>query len=446
MGKNVRPKYNLIDLANTINGLPKRSLGIDVAAFYEGYIRRSIKNIPGVRLPDGTLQAPRAELVVKDGARIYVKSMDLNTHDASVQVSTSVDVWVRSLPDGQIIKEVEYVDLNDMKDYRSYTILSCGERTKDELPLQVFTKQAYAAIAEFVAKAPEFTPGMTLVLKLKQFLLEADDVASDDQLLSATHSYYENLCRLKILNGMYNPGAGSAYSALQVQALNEYHVTPSLYFSPPRTVPYTDRELAIKLGHIDAFTRYSVYFGTKELLTKDDLYSGNEWLKKAKAVLSASGEKVASPKLAGYLTGDQYTDKVLKAAPDHAFNIMRDYFNSLLTARLTNDQIKLEIERADEELEKSQTRMKQLALEVGCTGVLPKELDSLATKMNAEEFAKSAGIKLSKAQSEGMYYVFANGLVISIVPKTEWFTTTQGAEAAKQNIYTTSYAISQDIS
>jgi hypothetical protein len=84
-------------------------------------------------------------------------------------------------------------------------------------------------------------------------------------------------------------------------------------------------------------------------------------------------------------------------------------------------------------------------LEVGCTGVLPKELDSLATKMNAEEFAKSAGIKLSKAQSEGMYYTFSNGLVISIVPKTEWFTTTQGAEAAKQNTYTTSYAISQDI-
>jgi hypothetical protein len=447
MGKNEKPKYNLHDLAKTINSLPKRSLGIDVDEFYKGYVRRSIKNIPGVRRSDGTLEAPRAELVVKEDARIYVKSMDLNSNDASVQITTSVDVWVKRLEDGKIIKEVEYVDLTNLKDYRSYTILSCGERTKDTLPLQVFTKQAYAALSEFVTKVTEFKPGMTVELKLKQFMLEADDVPSDDQLKAATNSYYDNLMHLKILNGIYNAAAGSAYSAEQVQALNELHVTPSLYFSPPRTVHYVDREKAVQVGEIDSFTRYSVYFGTKDLLTKDDVYSGNEWLKKAKMVVSASGEKVASPKLSGYQAGDQYFDKVLKGTPDYAFMVMKDYFDFTIAGhRLSNDEIKRMIDRAEAELEAAQTRMKQLALEVGCTGTLPKELDRIATKMTAEEFAKSRGIKLSKAQSEGMYYTFPNGLVISIVPKTEWFTTTAGAIAAKQNTYTTNYTMSEDMS
>ena len=41
---------------------------------------------------------------------------------------------------------------------------------------------------------------------------------------------------------------------------------------------------------------------------------------------------------------------------------------------------------------------------------------------DADAFAQKFDIKLSKDQKEGMFFVFPNSLVISIVPETSWYT------------------------
>ena len=73
-----------------------------------------------------------------------------------------------------------------------------------------------------------------------------------------------------------------------------------------------------------------------------------------------------------------------------------------------------------------------LVMEIGCTGLLPRELESLATCYEPDAFATKFGVKLKKAEKEGIFYTFPNGLVISILPTTSWYTvTTEEPMAAK---------------
>lgn len=428
MGRNAIPPHNLFDLATAINNLPPKSLGFDRDAFMRNYRRRSIKRIPGTRQEDGSVTPPNAELVPRTPAksRIYVKNVSFNTSDASVQLNTEQAVWVKRLSDGRIFEEVDFVSLDGLRDYASFTIVSSGERNVDVLPVEVYTKEAWTALKPFVTKgqASTFTAGQTLRINLARFRMEADVVPPIEELREAVHSLYKASARAKVLSAIQDKTAASPYTAEQVEALKALHLTPALYFSAPTTNHYADRDEAVRTGLIDAFTRYNINFGFVDMLDTGELRSGNAFLDRRYTV-TLDGQEIKKPKLDTYLQGATYALKPPGKSKDtKADLIMAAFADALLLTdrRESNERITNALDQAKRDVAWVTNKLQPLVMEIGCTGLLPSELEQHATVYDAGAFEEKYSVKLGKDQKEGMFYVFDDTLVISIVPETSWYT------------------------
>ena len=434
MGRNTRPQHNLFHLADAINSLPSKSIGIDTSSFMRGYRRRSIKNIPGTRNPDGTITPPLAKTVKREGARTYIRGISFNSSDASVQVDTETAVWVQRLSDNKIFQEVEFVSLDGLRDYRSYTLVSSGERNVDILPIEVYTKDAWTAITPFIlpSEAREFSPGQKAKISLKRFRMEAEETPSADELLAKVATRDLATAKVKILSAMQDKESSSPYTPEQISALKELHLSPALYFSAPSTVHYTNKEEAARLGQIDSFTRYKINFGTLRILSTEDFRSGNALLQRRYTAQTSLGEKIEKPTLAGYLRGDQYTLKPPGKAKDTAADdIMSQYLDNLVQSspRMTNDQISESLSQEKKIVNSVNDFFQGLVMEIGCTGLIPRELENSMTRYEPEEFEQNFGVKLGKAEKEGVFFVAGNGLVISVYPETSWYTVKTNTES-----------------
>ena len=427
MGRNVNPKHNLFDLADAINALPAKSVGLDVEAFMKGYRRRSIRKVMGSRNDDGTITPPRARTVAREGARVYVKSLSFNSADASVQVETEKAVWVERLSDGKVLQEVECVSLDGLRDVRTFTLISSGERNVEILPLEVYTKAAFEALSEFIlpSQAKTFTPGQKVKISLKRFRMESSSETPLEPvtLMDAVVKRFVALSKSKILSAMQDKDAASPYTPEQLAALKELHLSAKLNFSPPTTVHYTDREAAIRTGAIDAFTRYKINFGTLDIRSSSDFRSGNELLQRKFSAKTAAGEKVAKPNLAGYLQGDKFEPKPTRSKETPADDLMLKYLNQYLTPpRLTNEQITAELAAANASLREANAVFQGLVMEIGSTGLLPLDLEKEMTRYTPEGLLqKYPNVELSKDEKEGIFFVGKNGLTISITPETAWY-------------------------
>ena len=427
MGKNTKPKYNLFDLADAINALPSRSVGIDTDAFYSAYRRRSVKKVAGTREADGSITPPNAELVARDGARTFIKGVAFNKADASVQIDTEKAVWVKRLSDGKVFHEVEFVSLDGLRDYRSFTLISSGERNVDVLPIEVYTKEAWAALTPFMipSQAKDFAPGDKAKIELKRFRMEAETVPTPDEMLSAITDRFTATAETKILSAMQDKAAASPFTPEQIAALKDLHLTPALYFSAPSTVHYADKDEAVRTGKIDSFTRYKINFGTVEIPSTDEFRSGNAFLDRRYTV-EVGGVAVTKPKLDTYLQGATYTVKPPnpKAKDTAADAVMAKVADAILLngPRLSNDQITDRLRDAKKRAEKADLVFQGLVMEIGCTGLIPSEIEKVATRYEPADYAAKYGVKLGKDEQEGIFYVLANGIVISITPEVSWYT------------------------
>ena len=425
MGINVRPPYNLLDLVAAINKLPSKSLGLDSASFNKGYRRRSIQSLPGKRLDDGTIQPNNAKMIPREGARTYVRSMTFNRSDASVQMGTEQATWVERLSDGKVFQEVDFISLEGLRDFRSYTLISSGERNVNVIPLEVYTQNAWEALLPYMDDQNQpFAPGKTVSISLKKFRLETDSVPAADTLHAALLQRLEAEAKVKILSGLLNKEEASPYTPEQIESLKALHLSPALYFSSPSHVHYTDKNEAASKGLIDSFTKYKINFGLPTLLSSKEFRSGNAFLDRRYKV-TVNGQEVKKPKLDTYHQGAVFTVKPPgKGAESQADQIMARVADPILISatRMSNDEIKVALSEAERTVEAAYNLFQGLVLEVGCTGLLPRELETLAIRSEPEVFATTFGLKLGADEKEGMYYAFHNGLVISIVPETAWYT------------------------
>jgi hypothetical protein len=439
MGRNTHPQYNLFDLADVINQLPPRSIGLDTEEFYKTYRRRSLQKVIGSRLEDGSIQPPLAVTVPREGSRTYIRGVSFNRSDASVQLDTEQAVWVKRLSDGKVFQEVEFVSLDRLRDFRSFTLMSSGERNMDILPIEVYTKDAWKALSHYILphEAREFRPGQKAKISMKRFRMESVDVPSVAVLSETVAKLRENEAKVKILSAMVNKGEASAFTEAQVAALKALHLSPALFFSCPTTNAFANRDEAISSGVIDSFTRYKIQFCTPQIMGLDDFRSGNAFLDRRYTVTLA-GSAVSKPKLDTYLQGATYAVKPpnpkLKDTP--ADGLMATVVDGILLAkeRMTNDEIAAKLDEAKGAVESAYGVFQSLVMEIGCTGLLPVELESQAERMEAEAFSTKYGVKLGKDAQEGIFYVLPGDLVVAIVPEVSWYTVKAVAVDAELDI------------
>ena len=420
MGRNTEPKHNLFDLAEGINTAPDRSLALDTSRFLQDYKRRSVKKLMGKRLDDGSIEVPRSELVTGD-APVYIRAVDFNTADASMQLGTIQSARLRSRG-GEILQQVAHVSLHSLASFRSYTILSSGEFNVEELPLRVLTKSAWDVLKPFVtagqARRP-FKANMLVKINLRRFGLPANTSARTP---NEWHSLVERLmgatARKKVLSALRVKEATSDYSAEQIAALKDVHLTPALYHSPPTTVPYTDKDEAVAQGQIDFYTRYKVFFGTTDIRNPGDFRSGNAFLA-AYFTGEKDGETIKKPKFSDHWDGASFTRKVKKGEPNNADQLMLAATEGLLEQKLTHELIEAELEKVNKTINDLYAWLRAPVFEIGCRGMLPASLAGALRMYTAEDYARVFGAKLKKAEQEATFYVCATtGLLVSIVPES----------------------------
>lgn len=427
MGRNSRPQYNLFDLAKTLNELPPRSIGIDTDSFQANYRRRSIVKIYGTRLDDGTIQAPAAITIPRENARTYIRGVSFNRSDASVQLETEQAVWVKRLSDGKVLQEVEFVSLDRLREYRSFTLISSGERNMDILPIEVYTKEAWKALSYYMLphEARVFSPGDKAKISLKRFRMEAETIPVVEILSSAIHELREAEATVKILSPMVDKAETSPFTDTQVAALKSLHLTPALYFSPPTTTHYKNKDEAVRLGEVDSFVRYRINFSTPTIRGSDDFRSGNAFLDR-RYVVKLKGQVVSKPKLDTYLQGAEYEVKPPnpKAKDTVADGVMAKIADEILLSktRLTNEELTARLRKAKEVVEACYDLFQPLVMEIGCTGLIPAELEHWVRRYEPEAFATMYGVKLGKDEQEGIFYVLPGDVVISVVPEVSWYT------------------------
>lgn len=423
MGRNVRPKFTLYDLAKAFNGAPAGSLALDTNLFYAAYKRRSEKRkqLSNVRTKTGT---------------VFIRGMSFNSQEATVQLETVAQLALLN-DEGQPIMEVEKISLSDLKEFRSYTIMSSGERTVYSIPVEIVSKQGIPVVAQFIppAEARKLKVGSRAQIELNRFgtsqtLFEMDDIkecATGLQMAAA---------QLKFFSAALDKEASSIYSPAQLAALKQLHLTPALYFSPPSETPFADRQAAVAKGYLDSYTRYKVSIGNQDILNASAFRSGNDFLKTFYTV-TVDGQEVKAPKLKDvyYNPKATFTPKKRKGEDKPSDKLMLRVFEARLNQRMTADQVANAHKQFKNLVESTYDDLSPLVLEIGCTGLLPAHLAADMKQMTPEDYEQAYNVKLGKAEKEGMFFIQQNAkdgesaVVISIVPEVSWYTTPAGIAA-----------------
>jgi len=428
MGRNTRPKHSMNDLVEAINSLPAQSVSLDLDLFWKTYVRRSVKKLLGTRLKDGGILPPAAE--VEGVGPCYITKAEWSTTEATLNLRTSRRLRLTDAA-GKEVTDVGGIALG-LREYRQYTLLGSGELIVKDLPLRIVTKEAWQKLKPFLPpiKANKtFKAGKTYIFRLKDFSLTSEEPIDLPALVARMRAVKHFWAEEKLLKAMEAPEVHVRYTPEQIEALRAFHVTPSLFFSPPTTMPYRDRSTAISQGEIDVYTRYKVLVGDSEVLHKGKLHSGNKALARYFKVTYSGGVQ-KKPKASGYWR-DDFKVEAKPRSPRAKYNAMDDLMEEVYTDLLVRRYEKLTEEDFRDArsvvgnlVELFEEQVRPLVVELGCTGMMPADLEDHFETLDAEGLLQRfPALSLSKKEKEGTFFVHGGGkLIISVFPETADYT------------------------
>ena len=419
------------------------------------YRQRGLKKVPGrwVANPDRTqkdlatrgesygiipplcrVEPTRAGTAGGDG---WVDLVSVEQNDAEATVNLTVSQPVRLikarqiLPTGRnpsgteemVVTEIAGVSVEGLRQYRSYTLVSDGELNVDKLPLKLARKLDGKTLAALLPMGVTIAPASTFDLDLAKYpLLRGDEPARPSK------AVVESVLKLSVVTRLLAAslktevarGADGAtqYTAEQVQALREHHVTPALYFSPPMAnADGPDLKAAQAAGRVDARVRYRVTFGCDGVLSPDDLYSSTEYVRRRfevvedKTVLLTDGR--ATPTVDDLFAGKLSVRSSLGRTTLNAVDelMMPVYSLTSVTEEFPSDQRKNALDQQSSDLELVRAQLREAVFYVGASGSVPESWGAALTADELEK--KDPRYKVPKKQRDGRFYLF-DGVVAAV--------------------------------
>lgn len=432
---------------------------VNVKALREGYKKRSVSRIPGVRNPDGTVTAPWIKTAYK-GTSDFVKvsSFDINRNNATINMLLNRGINLVNATDDTVISEVAGIVL-DQKSFNNYTIVGDGTLNVARLSIKIGNKRLYRALVgmQVLPSGENFDPKATYEIVLEGRPLIAYDATFSASMLDGV---FEKVAKLKVLSSILSAsmkGQSDAYTPEQVAELKRHYLSTSLFFSPPTTTPYADLQVALADGSVDTRLSYKVDFGTSEMLNLGELYSANEYLAR-RFTVKIGGAEEKKPKFEMRWNKEvSYSIKALSArtslnAVDNLmYPIFLDFLglqttgsiaailsdagvsssdiNDFLSARqggLSQDEavekftdIRNLVDQTIERIFKDQ--ISPMVFYIGATGIVPDEFNVRA--MTAEQVKeKFPNLSIGKKEADGTFYD-VNGTVLTVYVSAEYFST-----------------------
>lgn len=293
----ILPGGNLIsvwEVAQLLNSIAEHVM-VDVDATMVGYKRRGVKNIPGKRAEDGSIIPVRTTSEILGDPR-WAKfcGIELNNSSANMNMLLSQRLRVRD-ENGKDVSEVVGLDL-DLKSYRNYTVVGDGSVMISSIHVRLDDMRAFKTLqkAGLVRSDITFDLKATYEIDLQWRPVIGWASKFDAKVLDGV---FDKILRLKcvksILDAMTKKSS-TRFTPEQSALLKDYYITDSLYYSPPSTVPWTDKAKAIADGIVDTRVAYSVDFGTTEVFNLSEIKSANAGLQ-ARFEATTSGQKIEKP-------------------------------------------------------------------------------------------------------------------------------------------------------
>jgi hypothetical protein len=453
------PNANQASVMRVLGILGKyaRDIEVDVTALRKDYKRRGVRRIPGTRNPDGTVTPPTHKTVPRTEGWAKVKSFDLNRNTATVNMLIARPVDLVDVATGAVVPDVAGIKL-DLETFNNYTVVGDGELNLARIPLRITNKRLHRELVDMGAlSAGDLDPKATYEVVLDGRPLVAYDATFDAQVFAGV---FDRVARIKVLSSILSASLkekSDAYTDDQLAALKTHYLSASLFFSPPTTTEYADLQIALSEGSVDTRISYKVDFGTKQMLTVDDLYSANAFLERH-FTLNRNGADEKKPKFdMRWDAGVTYGYKALSARTklNACDTLQKPIFEDFLGLKTTNavrDTLKA-VGASDEfittfyaaaagkmstdetvamftdtrrhleaALEAEYASVSQVVFFVGATGLLPDEFGS-PKAMSADD-AKAAypDLSIGKAEADGTFYD-VGGVILSVYPKAEYFST-----------------------
>ncbi|MCU0705784.1 MAG: VWA domain-containing protein [Fimbriiglobus sp.] len=425
------------------------------------YARPGVKRLQGTRDNAGNLIEPwlRTEYVESD-EDIPVSGFEVNRNSATMNLLIRRRVRLVKTKGGGVITEVAGVNLDQLRSFNSYTVVSDGELNLDKLKLRITGKKLFdALVKEGILEDANGTPASKHDPKAAYFLrLDSLPLVPPFEGSIDLNGVFDQLCGLKILAslcGAHLKEAARDFTSEQVEELKKHYLTKSLLLNFPTTTPYTDRLTALSQGILDTRTSYKIDIGNKQILNLSKLHSANKFLERMYEV-KAGEQLVEKPKFEDAVGGHwkygfkQLSSRVKVTKVDE---LMKDYFDEFLglkptgktvavletvgakdlakivQARLRGDTPDAKafvaaLTDAREKLETEQerlfrNRLQSLVFYIGSTGLLPEEIDVKA--QTADQISnKYPDLTLSKDEREGTFFEIGD-VLLTVYATTEDF-------------------------
>lgn len=444
----------------------RSSLRVHLPSLLQGYKRRGLKRVAGVRNPDGSLTKPDYDTKPKTAEEwLAVSGIDINRDTATANIRLVQDVNIVEAATGNVVSEVAGIKL-DIKDFKNYTLVGDGQVNVGSLTIRTSDKRCFAALQGLGLVTGDFDPNARLDIRLDNLPL----VDYDQSFGSLPSDTADKLAKLTVLQKLLSGLTKEVSEALtpeQIAELKKYLLTPALYFSPPTTNAYTDLAVALSQGQVDTRLSYKIKLGTTAITNLGKLASGNAYLQRRFTLTNAKGDAVEKPTLPMWWEdGGTWGIKqlsartVLDAVDALTYPIYEDFlglgkngaltqvlgylgydagdiheFETALTGGATRDEATEAFARTLRHVEETidavyDETISPLAFYVGATGLVPDALDAPA--LTADQLtAKHPAVKLSKDEKEGTFYELPGGLLLTVFISAEHFTTELGAKAAE---------------
>lgn len=431
---------------------------VDLVRLRDGYKRRGVKRIPGVRKEDGTVEKPRMKTAYRDnGDWAKVSSFDINRNNATCNMLVTRAINLVKADDDTVINEVAGIKL-DLKSYNNYTLVGDGTLNLGRLFVRIGNKRLFRAlVAAQVLPDTDFDPKATYEIVFEGRPLIAYDASFEPTMFDGV---FTRVARLKVLSSILTAcmkEQSDQFTAEQIQALKDHYLSTSLYVNFPTTNEYADLQQALADGIIDTRLSYKVDFGTPTILNLGELYSANEFLGR-RFTLSRNGAEEKKPKFdmrwdAGVTYGYKgITARTkLNACDDLMFPIFEDFLGMKATGQVeailadagldadfaakflaaahgktskdTAVEVFTDARRAvDRAIERTfRDKLCPFVFYVGATGLIPDEFNCRA--MTAEQVKeKYPDLTIGKSEAEGTFYE-VNGTILCVYVKPEYFST-----------------------
>lgn len=459
---------SILDLVSVLDE-NRHDILINVEKVRSGYNRRGLKKKAGKRESDGSVTIPPVDTEIADNSEfVKMGSFEINRDAATVNMQIERRCNLVERESRKVIPEVAGILLNDLKDYKKYTVVGDGEVNLPSMFVRFSTKKAFEEVQSIgLLKGEKYSHSTEYELELSKM-----PVCSLSSSASIDPSTFTNLCTLNILGRILtalSSGKSSDYSAEQVDELRKYCLSDSLYVNIPMMTAYDDLDEAIKEGIVDSRNTYKVTVGNSEILNVGKFKSANAFLDRMYVAdkMNDNGTEVVStidkPKM-----GETFFDKSVRyghkqlsartkvtaddiaqrAVYDEVLGIENrgllgfvgtligyDDLPKIADRKLDTDELVKIVEGAKRAIARAERNMwatlvSPVVFHIGSTGILPDSMNTVA--MSAEEIsAKYPELKLSKDEKEGTFFD-VNGVILSVYAEKAYFSVDRKAEDSQE--------------